>query len=232
MSRLLPLYLLNVLALSACGDPVVAVDYLAVINVSPSHGAVGVDPNLDVLVTFNSPLEESSLDGRVLLVDEASSEVPITWAVSDNGYTLSVLPDGALIGSTEYTLLLDAGVVGGYGELLAPVRSRFTTSGAGPVGGDELIAVPTFVGDCLVGEPVMLDGMASEGPEGAQLSFEWRVVAQPEGDPAQLSGYDQPQASLLTFAEGLYVIGLTVGANGELSEEATTEVPCAGAPPP
>lgn len=232
MLRLLPCSLLPLLTLTACGDSVVAVDYLTVINISPSHGAVGVDPSTDVLATFNATLEESSLDGRVTLSDSTGSEVPAVAELSADGNTLALRPDGPLVGGTEYTLTLGAGIVGGYGELLATVSSRFTTGGVGgPVEG-ELLAVPTVVGECQVGAPLQLDGVASEGPEGVQLSFDWRVIAQPEGEPAQLNGYDQPLAELVVFVEGLYVVGLTVSDGVDTSEEAPLEILCAGAPAP
>lgn len=215
------------LLLAGCGDPVVVADYLTVINISPSHGALGVDPSADVLITFNSGLDETSLTDRVTLIDSTSSVVPTTAEYIAEDFTVALRPDGPLVTATTYTLSLSAGIVGDYGELLASVRSEFTTAGGTVPTGGELLAVPTVMEACIVGLPLLLDGGASEGPEGTALEFSWRVVSQPEGDPAQLNGFDQPTAELLVYVEGLYTVGLTVSAGDQSSAEALLDIDCA-----
>lgn len=213
------------LLLAGCGDPVVVADYLTIINISPSHGAVGVDPSSDILVTFNSGLDETSLTDRVVLSDSTQSVVPTTAEYIAEDFTVALRPDGPLVTGTTYTLTLVAGIVGDYGDLLANVRSEFTTAGATVPGGGELLAQPSVNEECVVGLPLLLDGTASEGP-GDALEFSWRVVSQPEGDPAQINGYDQPMAELLANVPGLHTVGLTVSVGDQSSAEALLDIDC------
>lgn len=214
------------LALTACGDPVVLKEYLAVIDVSPSHGAVNVSTLVDVRVVFNSEIDATSAEGRLTLLDATGALVPSDLEYLDGEQTLTLTPQGELLSDALYSIALSEGIESDLGPLLANVHGEFTTEGASLQGNNAPNAVATALGDCVVGEPLALDGGASTDPDGDVLTFAWRVVSAPAGDPPALDAADQPMANFTAFAAGDHVIGLVVN-DGELpSSEAYVELSC------
>lgn len=69
-----------------------------------------------------------------------------------------------------------------------------------------------------VGDPVSLDGSASQDPGGAALAFSWRCVWSPQFVPVAIDGADAAVATFVPELEGEYVFVLTVD-NGEVERE-------------
>jgi hypothetical protein len=75
-----------------------------------------------------------------------------------------------------------------------------------------------------VGQTLTLDGSMSTDPEGASLSFTWRIVMAPAGSESTLSALDQPNPTLTPDTEGEYVVGLIVNDGVQDSSEDFTSL--------
>lgn len=225
--RLSALPFLLLLPLAACGDPVVVKDYLTVINVSPAHGSVEVAADADVFVTFNAPLDESTLEGRVFLQDVAEATVAAEWSYLADDLTVQLSPAEPLVLGETYTVVLAEGIMSEVGDLPATIRTEFTVTTDGVIPSDQLLAVITQVTDpCVLGEGTIFDGGASEVPGDVPPLFSWALVEDPSGGQSTLSGLDLPAAELVATLEGDYTIGLTVSDGVESSEQALLTVSC------
>ena len=70
-----------------------------------------------------------------------------------------------------------------------------------------------------VGDRVTFDGTGSSDPEGADLSFEWRLVSAPATSEAAISSSSQPSPSIEVDAEGEFIVGLIVHDGVQSSSE-------------
>lgn len=214
------------LSLTACGDPVVLKEYLAVIDVSPSHGTVNVSTKVDIRVVFNESIDPDTANGHLTLYDPTGVAVPAALSYDEEDQTLLLTPQSELLADMIYTVELTEGIESEVGPLLATVSSSFTTEGASLQGNNPPNAVATALDDCVVGQPLALDGGASTDPDGDVLSFAWRVVSAPEGEAPTLDAADQPMADFTAMTAGDYVIGLVVNDGEYPSSEAYVELSC------
>lgn len=208
------------LALPACADPVVASDYLAILNISPPHGAVNIGLDVQVMATFSAPLDETTVnESTTWLEDDQEDVVPgsVTW--DPDSYTIALVPDADLAPTATFTAVFTTALASGEtGPLLAEVRSAFTTTNGG---GDDNAAPLAEAGEdqeVLVGDLVTLDGTGSTDPEGAALTFAWTLEAAPSGSLAAL---DAPAAALPAFEAdlpGTYVASLVVRDGSRASD--------------
>lgn len=217
------------LALAACGDPVVLKEYFTVLNVSPSHGAVNIGVNADMRVTFSHPVDPGSLDGAVLLTDATEEAVSASVTLSEDNYTVLVLPDAELSQATSYALTLSAALSSdSVGALPTDIRTLFTTEGLSPGGNSAPQAVIEALSEsCNIGEPYVLSGGGSYDPEGADLVYAWRVVDSDGDEPPALEDVDAEEATLFAFSAGRVVVGLVVSDGAAMSSEAFLEIDCA-----
>ena len=211
--------------LLGCGDPVAVVDYLSVVNVAPSHGAANISPDTDATVTFNDDLVDGSWVDRVQLLPDGGNEgVPSTLEYDPLTRTLSLVPREALDAGSTYVLTVTAGVEGTrYGDLPAPIQSRFTTAPAGGAGvtNNPPVAILAEAVCPTLGETIELDGSASYDPDGDDVTLEFRLVAGP--DEGALDG------ALFTPTEyGEYLVGLVADDGQIRSTEAFGWILCEG----
>ena len=213
------------LLLLGCGDPVAVVDYLSVVNVAPSHGAANISPETTATVTFNDDLVDGTWDDRVQLLPEGEAEgVPSTLDYDPLTRTLYLTPDEALDAGSTYVLTVTAGVEGAtFGELPAPIQTRFSTAPAGGAGvtNNPPVAVLADAACPPLGETLVLDGSASYDPDGDPLTLAFRLVTGP--DEGALDG------ELFTpTVYGEYLIGLVADDGEVLSSEAFSWILCEG----
>ena len=134
--------LLAVPVISACEDSnAVFVEHLAIVNINPSHGAVGIGYDTDVVVTFSDVLDpQTVVPSTVCLTSEAApppdaanpcgTGSPIAATVTSDALTNSARVDPAqpLDPGVRYTLHLMPTVSGAEaGPLPAIVTASFTT---------------------------------------------------------------------------------------------------------
>ncbi|MCB9745243.1 MAG: Ig-like domain-containing protein [Alphaproteobacteria bacterium] len=226
---LLPLAALPLL-LAGCGEPVVMAEYFTVINVSPSHGAVNIGTDADLRVTFSHPIDASSVgDDAIVLTSVAGDVVTGSLEVLDDAYTLTFKPDAPLDDASRYVLTLASGLGGeSVGVLPTDIVTEFTTVGLSAGGNAAPTAIIEPLGElCELGAPFGLDGSLSSDPEGAELSYSWRIAGAPAvGDDPILDGADGPLATLTALAGGTHIIGLVVNDGVNNSSEAFFEVEC------
>ncbi|MCB9760450.1 MAG: Ig-like domain-containing protein [Alphaproteobacteria bacterium] len=228
LNRRTLLLVVPALTLVGCGDPVVVSDYFTVINISPPHGAADIAVDTDLRATFNSPIDDASVDGAVYLEDELEALVPAEVSVLDDGFTLSLKPLDLLKANTGYTLTLAEGLAGDVGALPTDIQSDFVTEGGSVGAGNQApVASAAQVDEiCYVNEPTLLDGGLSYDPEDEPLQFTWRVVSQPEGEEAILIDADTSIVEVTAQVPGEYVIGLVVNDGQLASSEVFVEMSC------
>jgi len=131
-----------------------------VISVSPASGALGVAVGSAVTVTFNKPMNGSSINTGTILLRNNSTLAQVSGTVSYNGATntATFTPAAALAFSTGYTLTVTTGATDASGNALAAAfNSSFTTASAGdttpptviatvPANGAANVAVGTTIG--------------------------------------------------------------------------------------
>jgi len=217
------------LPMSGCVADVVAVEYLAVINVAPPHGAAGVSVETTASVTFSMPLDEATVEDAVYLEDTSGAVVDAVISYDRGSYTVHVRPRDALFAEEGYTLVLsDALASEAAGNLAAPLASSFTTAGATAPDDYPPIAVIADPGaGCAVGEAVTLDGAYSYDPEGDALSWSWDLLETPAAATAGLDPVSQGIVSLIPDVAGDWLIGLTVSDGEADSAETYVLLTCA-----
>lgn len=134
--------LLMTAGIAGCEDSnAVYVEHLAIVNINPSHGAVGIGYATDVTVTFSDVLNPSTLSAAsmCLTADTApppdpanpcGTGSPVAGTVTYDASTFSarVVPSQALVPGERYTLHLTTAIEGSEsGALPAIVRASFTT---------------------------------------------------------------------------------------------------------
>ncbi|HET9386102.1 MAG TPA: Ig-like domain-containing protein [Gemmatimonadales bacterium] len=134
-------------ALAACGaDPTSPALTTRVVSVVPAGGAIGVDPNAPIVVTFSHPMQAGV--EQYAAVHEGDVTGPVvsgTWAWSDDRLTLTFTPAQPLRAQTRYTLHLGGGMRAtdhgyvDYGPCATQYGGRWATqqmmSGGGMMGG-------------------------------------------------------------------------------------------------
>ena len=103
-----------VLLLMACSGPVQPAEYLAVLSLTPSHGAEDVAPGAELLTVFSHALGE--VDDASFRLEGPSGEVPHTLSVDTT--TLLFSPSAALEPG-QHRFVISAGVPALHVEPLA-----------------------------------------------------------------------------------------------------------------
>jgi hypothetical protein len=213
--RILPL-LLTI----GCSDATVAKDYLALVSVSPDQGATQVAVNTTVIAGFSEALVSSSVDQpNVYITDSTGGPVVASVEYQPDAHWIMIDPESDLAPNSTYVVTFTSNIKGKRtGFLLAPVQTQFTTAGTNPSNG---IPVANAGPDLEAGmtETVVLDGSGSTDPEGADLTYEWRLVLAPATSEAALSTTSQPSPTITVDREGEYIIGLTVNDGVQNSSE-------------
>lgn len=142
MKKILICLSLTLAGATACEDSnAVYVDHLAIVNINPSHGAVGIGYTTDLTVTFSDVLDALTVSTATMCVTTDSAPppdtanpcgtgTPVAATVTYDATTLSarLVPAQALLPDERYTLHLTTAIVGTKsGALPAIVRSSFTT---------------------------------------------------------------------------------------------------------
>ena len=133
---------LVLLGASACEDSnAVYVEHLAIVNINPSHGAVGIGYTTDLTVTFSDVLDALTVSNATVCLTTESAPppdsanpcgtgAPLAATVTYDATTLSarLVPAQPLVPDERYTLHLTTTIEGAKsGALPAIVRSSFTT---------------------------------------------------------------------------------------------------------
>lgn len=125
--------LAGLLLLAACGTDVDLDAGFAVLDTSPSGGAVNIDPNVDIFVVFNDNVDESSLAGNITLTadagDGSTTPVTLTCAKDASANQLVQCSHEALANGTSFTLTLGSGLKAetGTDTLGVNITKRFAT---------------------------------------------------------------------------------------------------------
>jgi len=203
-----------------CKDPLVVKEYLALVSVSPGQGATQVAVNTDVIAGFSEPLLPGSVDAQsVYLEDETGMPIVAAVTYNETAHWIVIDPEAELIPSTEYRITFTSDIQGKHsGRLLAPVQSSFTTAGSNP-SNDLPIANAGPDQQVSLGPPVQLNGSNSEDPEGAALSFTWRIVSTPADSSAMIPDTTVAQPRFTPDLQGEYIAGLTVNDGTQDSSE-------------
>ncbi|NNJ10813.1 alpha-2-macroglobulin [Chloroflexales bacterium ZM16-3] len=92
-----------------------------VLSVSPADGSQHANPQAAIIVTFDQPVQESSL------ADALALDPPAPFTASASGATVTIQPTGGLTYGADYSLRIGA-VKNTFGRALEqPVSARFTT---------------------------------------------------------------------------------------------------------
>ena len=203
-----------------CKDPLVVKEYLAVVSVSPGQGATAVAVNTHVVAGFSEPLVGSSVDAQSAYLEDASG-MPVVAAVTylDTAHWVIIEPESELVPSTSYTVTFTSEIQGKYsGNLISPVQSTFTTAGGNP--SNELPLASAGPDQTLtLGGIVELDGGDSIDPEGATISFSWRMVANPAESTTSIADPTIVQPRFTPDLAGEYIVGLVVNDGLQDSSE-------------
>ena len=124
--------LVGLLLLAACGTDVDLDAGFAVLDTSPSGGAVNIDPNVEIFVVFNDDVDESSLGSITLAADgDDGSTIPVTLtcAKDPSANQLVQCSHEALANGTTFTLTLgkDLKAASGTETLGVDISKRFAT---------------------------------------------------------------------------------------------------------
>lgn len=129
-------------AIAACEDSnAVFVEHLAIVNINPSHGAVGIGYDTDVVITFSDVLDpQTVLTSTVCLTPDSGptpdpanpcgTGTPVAATVTSEATTNSarLVPAQPLDPGERYTLHLTSTIAGAEaGPLPATVTASFRT---------------------------------------------------------------------------------------------------------
>ena len=203
-----------------CNEPLVVKEYVALVSVSPGHGATQVAVNTDIIAGFSEALIPASVDAQsAYLEDDGGLPVVAEVAYNNTSHWVVINPESDLNPSTTYTVTFTSAVQGKHsGNLLAPLQSTFTTAGDNP-SNDLPIADAGPDQSVNLGDIVQLSGSNSEDPEGAALSFQWRIVSAPATSTAGVTDDTVAQPRFTPDLHGEYVVGLTVNDGIQDSSE-------------
>ncbi|RLF40864.1 MAG: hypothetical protein DRN12_04425, partial [Thermoplasmata archaeon] len=194
----------------------------AVTSTSPSNGSTGVSITTNIIITFNKPMNQTSVEGNITFSPSSS----YSW--SNNNRTLTINPSSSLSYSTTYTITIGWNSTDSYGNVMISNYSfHFTTesapssSGGGGGGGGAPPAnnPPTADADGpysgYVGETISFDGSGSSDPDNDELTYTWDF-----GDGSTGSGVTPTH---IYHSTGTYNVTLTV-SDGTSSDTDTTTV--------
>ena len=116
----------GLLILVGCEDSnAVYVEHLAIVNINPSHGAVGIGYTTDLTVTFSDVLDISTVSSATVclttetapppdLATPCGTGTPVAATVTYDAATLSarLLPAQPLLPDERYTLHLTTAIAG------------------------------------------------------------------------------------------------------------------------
>jgi hypothetical protein len=198
----------------ACSSAVTVEPVLQIVSISPTGGSANVNVDSNVLITFNADLDTGVLNTEVAYLLDAEGELVLTDLLyAAERWTLTLDPVGDLEKASDYTLVLTTDIASeAKGTLVQEVQSTFRTTGDDPQnakpiadpGGAQYFQLGTE--DCCVD----LTAAASYDPEGAPLTYVWRMDSQPEGSSASLSSTTDIDIVLEPDQEGDYLIRLVV----------------------
>ena len=127
----------------------------AIVSRSPAPGATSVAPNAPVTVSFNEPIDPTTVNGTTIeLRDTLNVVVPAAVTYSATGNVATITPNTALTGATSYTVLVRGGTSGPRvmdiaGNALAAGSSwTFTTAAPRNCSTNAIVAE-----NCLTGSP-------------------------------------------------------------------------------
>jgi hypothetical protein len=217
----------------ACKDPLVVKEYLALVSVSPGQGSTQVAVDTNIVAGFSEPLLKGSVDAQSVFLEDGNA-MPIVAAVTYNAtaHWIVIDPESDLIPGTDYRVTFTSDIQGKHsGHLLAPLQSTFTTAGSNP--SNELpIANAGPDQQVNLGPPVQLNGSNSEDPEGAALSFSWRILAGPADSAATIADTTVAQPRFTPDLQGEYIVALTVNDGMQDSSDDFVVIQALGIAPP
>jgi hypothetical protein len=225
--------LISFLMLTGCKDPLVVKEYLSVVSISPDQGATQVSVTTNIIAGFSEPLDPKTVDAQNAFITD-NTGAPIVAAVTydSSAHWIVVDPEMSLSPDATYVITFTSNLQGAYsGNLLSPVQSQFTTAGTNP-SNDLPLAQAGPDHEAQIGDRITFDGTASSDPEGADLSFEWRLVSAPATSDTILSSATQPSPSIEVDAEGEFIVGLVVNDGIQDSSEDFAVIQVFGAAPP
>jgi len=96
----------------------------------PEDGSTGIDPAVQVELTFSEPIDAATLTATTLICRRADDRTPVAGSVttSDDGSTGRFAPAASLIAGTAYEMELTGGVRSVAGTFVEPRTWTFTTA--------------------------------------------------------------------------------------------------------
>ncbi len=191
-----------------------------VTSTNPSNGATGVSITTDIIITFNKPMNRSSVEDNITFSPSSS----YSW--SDNNRTLTIDPSSSLSYSTTYTITIGWNATDSYGNVMISNYSFHFTTESAPTGGGgggggipPTNNPPTADADGpysgYIGETIHFDGSGSSDPDNDTLTYTWDF-----GDGSSGSGVTPTH---IYTSAGTYTVTLTV-SDGTNSDTDTTTV--------
>ena len=102
----------------------------AIDRFEPGDGATHVEPDAPVVVTFNQPMDRSSVEAGLVLREAGGEGVPTASEWNDAGTVVTLTPNEPRALDTSYEVVAMAGLRGsGGGAMASERRSGFTTIG-------------------------------------------------------------------------------------------------------
>ena len=177
-----------------------------VLNRFPAPNATSVASNTEVSVTFNEPMDPSTINTKTLTLNGTSS---VSGTVSYVGTSALFKPTADLVAGTVYTVTVERTIEDLAGNLLGtPVVWNFTTGNQTDVQGPQVLSV--LPPDGAVGVPI--DSLLEVRFNEAIQPFEFGLI---DGRPVSVTFYDsyftatmKPTAGLLpgnTYTAQIFV---------------------------
>jgi hypothetical protein len=96
----------------------------------PEGGAIGIDPAVQVEVTFSAAIDAATLTATTLICRRADDRTPVAGSVTtgDEGLTGRFAPAAPLLAGTAYEMELTGGVKSAAGASVEPRTWTFTTA--------------------------------------------------------------------------------------------------------
>ena len=82
----------------------------AIVDITPHDGATSVEVDNSVVISFNEPMDRTSVESGVALRTDDGSEIPGTFRWSQDSMTVSFHPSHLLTLDTHHRLVADAGL--------------------------------------------------------------------------------------------------------------------------
>ncbi len=84
--------------------------------------------NQPIIISFNVPLNSSTVEQAITLINEEAAPIPLTFSYLDNDKTISASPGANLDIDKSYTITISDAIRGVSGEVFPGVAITFTTS--------------------------------------------------------------------------------------------------------